>query len=848
MNLTMMQNLRFHHLNSLPVLYGVGGLLLLTANSLYARDFYFQPQSLEGGENAPQAADLNIFANPKAQLAGSYPSHILLNKLKIQDRTLTYTNAEDGSLIPLLTPKMLREWGVIIDDYPKLVAEPTDSLLKKPLGDYIPLASAQFDFQRQNLNLSIPQAALSHRGNGYIDPSRWDTGVPVGFADYSFSGQQSETSGHNNQNSQYLNLRSGVNLGGWRLRNYGTWSGSDGDEGWQNIATWAQHDIQVLKAQLLAGESSTRGEVFDSIQFSGVNVASDDDMLPGSERGFAPVVRGTAYTNAVVTVKQNGYTLYQQNVAPGAFEIDDLTVSTNSDDLEVSVQEADGTVHTTTQAFSSIALMQRPSHLRFEATAGRYRAASGSGDKEPEFVQGSAIYGVNNQVTAFGGLTMAENYNAIVSGAGIGLGSWGAISTDVTFAHSELDTGETDTGQSWRVLYSTDIVPTNTHLSLSGYRYSSKGFYSFSEVNQRNSDDDAHDDGTDHKRARLQMNLSQQFGDGNLYLNGYQQNYWNNDHRDSSLSAGMNYSLLGISYNFSLTWSNTSSGTDDRSLYFGLTVPLSRWLPNSWASYSLNNSQHGATTQNVGLNGSLLADNSLSYSLQQSHSTQTPENSSSLYGTWYAQYGRLNAGYYSATDGTRQLSYGATGAVVAHPHGVTLSQPLGNQFAIVDADGAPGIGFENQRGIRTDWFGNAIIPSLSAYRENRIGIETDELPEDVDSGNTATTVVPTRNAAVVAHFNAHRGYRALITLTQLTGKTVPFGAIVTSSDGLNSGIVDDQGTVYLAGLGESVTLRVKWGNQPQQRCTAAVVAEGDNNLKDDAAGIKRIRTVCNQGG
>lgn len=843
----MMQKLRFHPLNTLPALYGVGGLLLLSAHTLYARDFYFQPQSLEGGENAPQAADLTVFDNPKAQLAGSYPSHILINNQKIEDRTLRYINAEDGALVPLLTPTLLRNWGVKVDDYPDLLAEPADSPLKQELGHYIPSASAQFDFRKQNLTLSIPQAALVHTGNGYIAPSRWDAGVPVAFADYSFSGQQNESSGQNHQNSQYLNLRSGANLGGWRLRNYGTWSGSDGGEGWQNIATWVQHDIQVLKAQFLAGESSTRGEVFDSIQFSGVNVASDDDMLPGSERGFAPVVRGTAYTNAVVTVKQNGYTLYQQNVAPGAFEIDDLTVSTNSDDLEVSVQEADGTVHTTTQAFSSIALMQRPSHLRFEATAGRYRAATGSGDREPEFAQGSAIYGINNQLTAFGGLTVAENYSAIVSGIGIGLGAWGAISTDVTFANSELDSGEHDTGQSWRVLYSTDIPVTNTHMSLSGYRYSSKGFYSFAEANQRFIDDD--DEGrTDHKRGRLQVNLSQQFGDGNLYLNGYQQNYWDNDRHDSSLSAGMNYSMQGISYNFSLTWSDTRSGDDDRSIYVGVTIPLSRWLPNSWASYSLNNSQHGATTQNVGLNGSLLADNSLSYSLQQSHSTQAPKNSSSLYGTWYAQYGRLNAGYYSATDGTRQISYGATGAVVAHPHGVTLSQPLGNQFAIVDADGAPGIGFENQRGIRTDWFGNAIIPSLSAYRENRIGVETDQLPDDVDSDNTATTVVPTRNAAVVAHFNARQGYRALLSLVQSSGQIVPFGAIVTSDDGRISGIVDDQGTVYLSGLGDSVTLHVKWGNQRQQTCSATIIASGDDNLSGDAAGIKRIRTVCNQGG
>ncbi|WP_156315638.1 fimbria/pilus outer membrane usher protein [Kluyvera genomosp. 1] len=844
----MMQKQRFHHRNTLPALYGVGGLLLLSANTLYARDFYFQPQSLEGGENAPQAADLAIFANPKAQLAGSYPSHILLNNKKIQDHTLTYVNTDDGTLVPLLTPKMLQDWGVKVDDYPELAAEPADTPLKQELGHYIPLASAQFDFRQQNLNLSIPQAALIARENNDIGPSRWDTGVPVGFVDYSFSGQQNESSGQKSLNSQYLNLRSGVNLGGWRLRNYGTWSGTDGDAGWQNIASWVQHDIQVLKAQFLAGESSTRGEIFDSIQFSGINVASDDDMLPGRERGYAPVIRGTAYTNAVVTVKQNGYTLYQQNVAPGAFEINDLTVSTNSDDLEVSVQEADGSVHTTTQTFSSIALMQRPSHLRFEATVGRYRANSGSTDKEPEFAQGSAIYGINNQVTAFGGFTTAENYNAIASGIGIGLGVWGAVSTDITVAHTELDTGESDTGQSWRVLYSTDIEPTNTHLSFSGYRYSSKGFYSFAEANQRYSDDDNSNDRADHKRNRLQVNLSQQVGTANFYLNGYEQNYWNNHRRDRSLSAGANYSLQGISYNLSLTWSHSGSSEDDRALYLGITVPLSRWLSNSWASYGLNNSQHGATTQNVGLNGSLLADNSLSYSLQQSHSTQTPENSSSLYGTWYAQYGRLNAGYYTATDGTRQLSYGATGAVVAHPHGITLAQPLGNQFAIIDTDGAPGISFENQRGIRTDWFGNAIIPSLSAYSENRIGVKTDELPEDVDSDNTATTVVPTRNAAVAAHFNARRGYRALITLMQSSGKTVPFGAVVTSSDGLSNGIVDDQGTVYLAGLGDSVTLHVKWGSEQQQRCSVLITANNDESLSGDAAGIKRIRTVCNQGG
>lgn len=830
-----------------PLLHGLSGLLFLSSSVLYARDFYFQPNSLEGGENTPQTTNLAIFDNSKAQLAGSYPSHILLNDRKIQEKTLAYVNAEDGSLVPLLTPKMLREWGIKVDDYPILASEPADKPLKHDLGTYIPAASAVFDFKLQNLHLSIPQIAVQKVNANAVDPSRWDAGVPVLFADYAFSGQDNLAHTQGQHSNQYLNLRSGANLGEWRLRNYGTWSNAADNQGWQNIATWIQHDVQTLKAQFIAGQSSTRGEVFDSLQFNGINIASDDEMLPNSERGYAPTLRGTAYSNAVVTVKQNGYTIYQQNVAPGAFEINDLAASTNSGDLELSVQEADGSVRTTIQPFSSIALMQRPSRLRFEATAGHYRADNGSNDKEPEFAQGSVIYGINNTFTAIGGLTTAQDYNAVNAGMGVSLGNWGAISADVTAARSVLDSGNISSGQSWRVLYTGDFNPTNTHFSLSGYRYSSEGYYSFAEANQHQTKDSS-DETRDHKRNRLQLNISQPVGAGNIYINGYQQNYWNNSRRDSSLSAGASYSLMGISYNVSLTWNTTSNSEDDRSLYLGLTIPLSHWLPDSWATYSLNNNQHGATTQNVGLNGSLLADNRLNYSLQQSRSNQSPQDSSSVYSTWYAQYGRLNAGYYTASDGSRQLSYGANGALVAHPRGITLSQPLGSQFAIVDADGAAGVSFQNQRGIHTDMFGNAIIPSISAYQENHINIDTTTLPDDVDSSNTSSTVVPSRNAAVVAHFSARRGYRALVTLVQSSGQPLPFGTMVTSEDGLLNGIADDQGVVYLAGLSGTVTLKAKWGNQERQRCIATITTGEEIPQNTDAADIKRMTAACKQGG
>ncbi len=84
---------------------------------------------------------------------------------------------------------------------------------------------------------------------------------------------------------------------------------------------------------------------FDSVSFRGVQLASDDNMLPDSLKGFAPVVRGIAKSNAQITIKQNGYTIYQTYVSPGAFEISDLYSTSSSGDLLVEIKEADGSVN-----------------------------------------------------------------------------------------------------------------------------------------------------------------------------------------------------------------------------------------------------------------------------------------------------------------------------------------------------------------------------------------------------------------------------------------------------------------------------------------------------------------------
>lgn len=820
-------------------------MAFVVSGHAFAREYSFSSSSLEGNELSQQNIDLSLFSRENAQLPGTWPSRLRLNKTLLDEESITYKSGADGTLQAQITPGMLRHWGVKIEDYPALADAPANVPLPQPLGYYIPQASSSLDFSAMTLNISMPQAAISNPDIEGINPALWDDGVPVLFTDYSYSASQTRDGNHNTSENQYLNLRSGLNLGGWRVRNYSTWSKSESTNAWDAINTYLQHDIDVLRSQFTAGQNSTRGDVFDSIQYTGVNLASDDEMLPYSQRGYAPVIRGIASSNAEVSIRQNGYLIYQQNVAPGAFEISDLFSTTNSSDLEVTVKEADGTEHHFTQPYSSTAVMLRPGRIKYEITAARYRAASGSDEKEPEFVQASLIYGLNNAATLFTGVTSSVDYQAANAGVGIALGDLGALSIDVTAARASLDDDQTRSGQSYRLLYSGKIERTDTNFTLASYRYSTQGYYSFSDANKQYSGNEDDLMFSYNKRNRIQASISQTLLGSSIYLNGYQQDYWGTSDTERSLSAGINTTINGISYHLTYTYSNTSDRTDDQMIAFGLSVPLSRWLPNAWSSYNVSSSKQGYTRHNIGLNGTLLDDQRLSYSLQQSHSNHDGEDTSSLYSSYRSQYANLNAGYYTSSDNSQQVNLGASGAIVAHPHGVTLSQPLGDQFAIVSAQGAKGIRFQNQRGVRTDWQGNAVIPSLTPYQKNSIRIDTTSLPEDVDTDETATTVIPSRSAAVATTFTAHIGYRALLHLTDAKGHAIPFGAMVSVDNSSIIGIVDDTGTVYLAGVPATFPITIQWGKARGQQCHASVVLPEPEHAAN-LAGILSTQAICKQ--
>ncbi len=143
------------------------------------------------------------------------------------------------------------------------------------------------------------------------------------------------------------------------------------------------------------------------------------------------------------------------------------------------------------------------------------------------------------------------------------------------------------------------------------------------------------------------------------------------------------------------------SGSDDRDqlFAFNVSVPLSRWLKNTYVTHNMNTSKNGNTTNTLGINGTALADNNLSWSVQEGYGSKGVGNSGNLNADYRGTYGEINGGY-AYDQNSQRLNYGLQGGVVVHENGVTLGQPLGETIALVQAPGAVGVGVSNQTGVK----------------------------------------------------------------------------------------------------------------------------------------------------
>lgn len=746
--------------------------------------------------------DLSRYERGNPLLAGDYRVDIYLNGQVIGRETVHVGQNGDASAV-CLTNSLLNK--VMFNRE----AQGVNAMALQQISD--PAQCVTFETLTRNgslrlntadlrLDVALPQEMISRHARGYVAPELWDDGVPAMLLGYNANYYQSERSG-NTQKSGYVGLNGGLNVGGWVYRHTGNlnWDDRQGSR-YKATRNYLQHDITALRARVTLGDSYTSGELFDSFAFRGVQLATDDRMLPDSLRAYAPVVSGVAQTNAHVTIRQNNVLLYETVVPPGPFVINDLYPTGYGGDLDVQVEEADGRINTFSVPYSSVAQLLRPGMTRYSLVAGTLQNQNLS--YTPKVAQATLQHGLSNLLTGYGGMLGSDHYGAAILGAAFNT-PVGALALDVTGAKASAD-NRSSQGTSWRATYNKMFSETSSNLSLAAYRFSSSGYLDLDNALQFT--DNRYGDGSElwRPRNRFSLTLSQGLaqGWGQLFFSGYQQNYWQRMTTDRQYQFGYSNNLKQLSYTLSVGRTRNADNQDETLYMLSMTMPLGGSVHAPSLSLNLGHDGNGFNSQS-NLNGLLGDDNQYSYNVGAAYDrqNQTSVNLSAGYRSPYTNLG----GSYSQGQDYHSASASMSGALVAHSGGLTLSPYDANTLAVVHAPDAGGSKVLGYSGIRLDDRGYAIVPYLNTYQVNDIAIDTKGLPADVELQTTSQQVVPRDGAIVRLNYPTVSGRAVLI---YLEGQSLPFGAAVVDEKGQYVGTVGQGNMIYARLPGDSARLMI----------------------------------------
>lgn len=806
------------------------------------------------------AGQLSRFNNPDQFDPGVYNLDVFVNGVFISRQPVEFRRQVLDSgpvIVPCLSDRFLvRDARVLPGKLTKAQpatggtgadVQPSSESVCKVIGERVPGSTYKFDVAALRLDLSIPQALMDNKPRGAIGIDELDAGSTMAFVNYDSSYYRSRYTGEGGATSDYgyLGLSSGLNLGLWRFRQQGTYRysnyGGTTTTDYNSIRTYAQRALPGLRSEMTVGDSYTPGSLFSSLAYRGVQLASDDRMLPDSMQGYAPQVRGTASTNARVIISQNGHDIYETTVAPGPFVIDDLGGTSYQGDLNVEVVEADGRVSSFTVPFAAVPDSMRPGQSRYSATLGQARYY----DDDTQDLFGNATYqrGITNSLTMNLGTRVGDRYLALLGG-GVVASQLGAFGFNTTFSDAVAENN--DRKQGWRAeaTYSRTFQPTATTLTLAGYRYSTDGFRDLSDVlGVRHAEKDGTTwmSTTYQQRNQYLVSINQALGGlGSLYLSGSTADYYDGSSRDTQLQIGYSNTWRDLAYNLSytrqksvhfnpdynddrlpdyITHSDSRNTYDDSMLMLSLSLPLGHDSDSPYLSTSISHrsGDSSGSTYQTGLSGALGEERTTSYSL--SASRDSGNHTTDWGGMLQREMPSATIGAtYSQGSGYKQGSLSARGAAVAHSGGLTFGPYLSDTFGLVEAKGATGATVRGGRGAKIDGSGYALVPSLTPYRYNPVSLDPQGIDKQAELVETDRQVAPYAGAMVKLQFKTLTGHALLIRALRTDGLPLPLGASVLDSKGVNIGMVGQGGQLYARAEGTRGHLMVKWGDAAGEKC------------------------------
>lgn len=749
------------------VIYSAIPLLLLDAPSVHAREVTFDTDILK---SRGLGVDLNrYFAEAPRFLPGTHSVSVKVNG---NDRgTAAVRFSEDGTMcvdndflefaglmpVPIKANETCHD---IRSDYAQAVINPLPN--------------------QEAVELYLPPEALNSLS---ADVKNFQHGGTAGMLNYSLFSTKSDYSGSDSSSNRYsqASLEAGFNTMDWSLRSRYILTDDNGNRNAESIYTYAEHVFVPQRLTMQVGEVNAMSDVLSGVPITGVQLMPTSGLQKDSS-GVS--VSGIARTSqARVEVRQNGRLIFNTLVPAGPFTLDDVPMVRNNVDLDVTVVESDGSTNHYIVPASSVKSrnLSRPNGLT--VSAGQVRGID-SDYSDPLVFNVSDGWRIFPWMNLLASGVVAEDYQAAGARTEFMVTDDWNISTSM--AASKAQFGDSDNGIK-NELQSDYSFTENVGLSASVAHYSGD----YRELADAMDDDYQGYDNSYSANIRWSTPLAGAFSAGLSY------NQAAGDGEDSRyllLSWGKTFKYASVNVNWQSAVGNSDDDQNDDLLYINLSIPLG----GSQSLSSYMRKQGDSTSYGLANSGSL--GNDTNYYISADRDQESKENSFNGNINTNLHYTQLSVG--GGTSGDNQRNYNATlsGGIAMHKEGVTFSPySIKDTFAIAKlSEPKAGVEITTPQGtVWTDRWGQAVIPGLTEWRNSRIEVDANKLPQSMTLANGTKYIAAAHGSVSEVSFKVLNSRRVMLRIKQADGKPLTKGlSVVDDKDNYVVTVVDD-GHVFL---------------------------------------------------
>ncbi len=539
------------------------------------------------------------------------------------------------------------------------------------------------------------------------------------------------------------------------------------------VTRWIMDSPRANERLTLGDAQLSTGDLGASVQLFGATVERYFGLNPGVSQTVLPGIHGSVDSAATADVYVNGVLVRQEQLQPGQFYFQNLPIGSGPNNTQIVVTDAFGRQQAYSNYFYGADQLLAPGVTDFSYGIGLPRS----------------LYGAN---AVGAGPTIAGRYTVGVTPnftAGARLEANGSVASAGGESIMRLNRG---------------VVGLELAASKDGSTQGTAGAISYQTIARH-------------------LNVSASlFAESRNYAN-------------LSLPATYDRPLMNATFSVSMPMDNGSSvglsyiAQQDRDQGAQHQWQLSRWIPISRSMileldansantaagrrFSISTSlnfipRHGASANFTASNSG--GQQQMSASISKSMDAGTPafgynagmtSSSSGLSGYTTGQYRWANGNYFGSVNfggGTTQVFAQLAGGLVAIDGKVFATQPLGDSYALVDADGLANVRVE-ANGVqvgRTDRSGYALVPALGSYVDNKLSLVSGDVPLNYQIDTTEEHLVPQYDAGEVVQFDLKRVLPVFGTLSVLMK-----GAPVVPAFGLVE--IQGLGTAAKSDLGEN---------------------------------------------